>query len=353
MLEIKALKKCYTTGDGQVVALDGVSLAISANEFAVILGPSGSGKSTLLHVVAGLLPADGGEVIIRDNVATHAPVSERRVAMVLQNLGLYPHKTVMQNVEYPMLVAKAKGDERKRCALDLLRLLKISDLADRKPRTLSGGQLQRVALARALAKKADLFLLDEPFSDLDAQIRYELRNELKLLHVSRGLTTVLVTHDQEDAMALADRIALMHKGKIIEVGSPRRLYEQPRTVFAATFMGRPPMTVFRVSLAGRCPYFDGSRLPIDIADTTIPSIEGDVLLGLRPEDISVVMRAGEWCVELIQAAGGFCYVHLKWARLRMVCRSDSQTELRIGDRVALKVMANAHFFDPQTEERIK
>ena len=253
-VEVRGLSKHFRGGD--VRAIDGVDLATGEGEYLVLLGPSGCGKTTLLRTIAGLEEPTEGEILIGGNVVNGLAPRARKIAMVFQSYALYPHKTVAQNITFPLKAAGMASDERDRRAAWAAELLEITDLLDRKPRQLSGGERQRVALARALVREPDVFLLDEPLSNLDAKLRATARDELKGFQQRIGTTTIYVTHDQTEAMGLGDRIAVMYRGRVRQVGAPREVYLRPADTFVATFLGSPPM-----NLVAR----------------------GDELLGFRPE----------------------------------------------------------------------
>jgi ABC-type sugar transport system ATPase subunit len=253
-VEVRGLKKHFHGGD--VHAVDGVDIGTGEGEYLVLLGPSGCGKTTLLRTIAGLEEPSEGEVLIGGNVVNGLPPRARQVAMVFQSYALYPHKTVLQNIIFPLKAEKMAKEERERRAGWAAELLGIDKLLTRKPRHLSGGERQRVALARALVREPSVFLLDEPLSNLDAKLRAVARDELKQFQDRVGTTTIYVTHDQAEAMGLGDRIAVMYQGKVRQVGPPREAYLDPADTFVATFLGSPPMNLI-------------SR--------------GDHLLGFRPE----------------------------------------------------------------------
>jgi multiple sugar transport system ATP-binding protein len=240
-VEVRGLKKHYRGGD--IPAVDGVDIRTSEGEYLVLLGPSGCGKTTLLRTIAGLEEATEGEVLIGGNVVNGLPPRARQVAMVFQSYALYPHKTVEDNITFPLKAQRISKEERARSARWAADLLGIEHLLDRKPRHLSGGERQRVALARALVREPSVFLLDEPLSNLDAKLRTAARDELKQFQRRVGTTTIYVTHDQVEAMGLGDRIAVMYAGKVRQVGRPREVYEDPEDTFVATFLGSPPMNL--------------------------------------------------------------------------------------------------------------
>jgi multiple sugar transport system ATP-binding protein len=240
-VEVRGLKKRYHGGD--VAAVDGVDIQTREGEYLVLLGPSGCGKTTLLRTIAGLEEATEGEVLIGGNVVNGLPPRARQVAMVFQSYALYPHKTVLQNIGFPLKAEKMDREKREERAEWAAGLLGIEDLLARKPRQLSGGERQRVALARALVREPSVFLLDEPLSNLDAKLRASARDELKQFQERVGTTTIYVTHDQAEAMGLGDRIAVMYEGRLRQIGPPREVYEDPADTFVATFLGSPPMNL--------------------------------------------------------------------------------------------------------------
>jgi multiple sugar transport system ATP-binding protein len=238
---VKGLKKHYRHGG--VHAVDGVDIETGAGEYLVLLGPSGCGKTTLLRTIAGLEEATEGEVLIGGNVVNGLPPRARHVAMVFQSYALYPHKSVLDNIVFPLKAEDMGKAERRKKAEWAAGLLGIDRLLDRKPRHLSGGERQRVALARALVREPSVFLLDEPLSNLDAKLRAIARDELKQFQERIGTTTIYVTHDQAEAMGLGDRIAVMYEGRVRQLGPPREVYEDPSDTFVATFLGSPPMNL--------------------------------------------------------------------------------------------------------------
>jgi multiple sugar transport system ATP-binding protein len=256
IVEVRGLTKHFD--HGRVRAIDGIDLATAEGEYLVLLGPSGCGKTTLLRTIAGLEEPTEGDVLIGGQVVTGLPPRARKIAMVFQSYALYPHKTVLANIVFPLRAAgvdRARREERARWAAGLLG---IEHLVDRKPRQLSGGERQRVALARALVREPSVFLLDEPLSNLDAKLRASARDELKRFQQEVGATTVYVTHDQSEAMGLGDRIAVMSSGRVRQLGRPVEVYDDPADTFVATFIGSPPMNL-------------------------VP--RGEVLLGFRPEHL--------------------------------------------------------------------
>ncbi len=241
VVEVRGLKKHFEGGD--VHAVDGVDIATNEGEYVVLLGPSGCGKTTLLRTIAGLEKPTEGEILIGGNVVNGLPPRARGIAMVFQSYALYPHKSVLDNIVFPLKATAMEKSERREKAEWAASLLGIDHLLDRRPRALSGGERQRVALARALVRDPNVFLLDEPLSNLDAKLRASARDELRLFQERVGTTTIYVTHDQVEAMGLGDRIAIMYAGKVRQIGPPKAVYLDPADTFVATFIGSPPMNL--------------------------------------------------------------------------------------------------------------
>lgn len=254
VLETRSLKKYF----GRIRAVDGIDLKLKDGELLAVLGPSGSGKSTLMRMVAGLEEPSSGDILVDGRSVVGVPPGRRNVAMVFQSFALYPHMNVRENIRFPLVARKVPEGQQKEKIDWVTGILDIGDLLDRRPTRLSGGQMQRVALARALVRDPELFVFDEPLSSLDAQIRSQARGELRELHDRTEITTLYVTHDQLEALGLADRVAVIHEGRIHQIGTPRELYENPGDLFVAGFIGDPPMNL------------------LDL---------GDTILGARPEHI--------------------------------------------------------------------
>ncbi|MBO3768814.1 MAG: ABC transporter ATP-binding protein, partial [Candidatus Brockarchaeota archaeon] len=237
--------KNVTKKYGNYIAVNNVSFEVEHKEFAVLLGPSGSGKTTILKLISGLEFPDKGEIWIGDRIVNKLPPKDRDVAMVFQNYALYPHKTVYENLAFPLKIRHVPKDEIDKRVKSIAKLLGIDRLLERKPGQLSGGEQQRVALGRALIREPKVWLLDEPLSNLDAKLRTYMRAELKKLQRELGITTIYVTHDQVEAMTLADKLIVLNEGVVQQIGSPRELYEKPANVFVATFIGSPPMNIMK------------------------------------------------------------------------------------------------------------
>jgi iron(III) transport system ATP-binding protein len=273
---------------GQTVALDSIDLTINAGELFFLLGPSGCGKSTLLRVVAGLLEPTSGQIFFGERDVTSLPTQKRNAVMCFQSYALWPHMSVRENLRFGLAVRKLSRAEQDNRIGEVLKLVQMSELADRKPNELSGGQQQRVALARALAVRPDCLLLDEPLSNLDAQLRQEMRTEIRRICKSAGFTTIYVTHDQKEALSVADRIAILRAGKLMQVGAPGELYHHPNSSFVAQFIGETNL------LAGRVIARDGSTMKIQTpAGAFLAPASGAtdrVLLSIRPEQLQPVLN---------------------------------------------------------------
>ncbi|MCW2859604.1 MAG: transporter [Actinoallomurus sp.] len=299
-----SLEEVTKVFDGGVTALDGLSLDIEDGEFFALLGPSGCGKTTLLRTIAGLETASSGAVRIGERDVTRLAPGERDVAMVFQDYALFPHMTVADNIAYPLRIKKVGRAERRAKAADTGASLSLAGLMERRPAQLSGGQQQRVALARAMAAQPTVFLLDEPLSNLDARLRLEARTFLKKLQHDLGVTTVFVTHDQAEALALADRIAVMESGRIRQVGTAREVFQRPANVFVAGFIGSTPMNL----LHGECVAGDGEAATawghqVDVAGVRLPVPE-EIVTELNPGDKVIVGVRPEYFAETEDGIGG-------------------------------------------------
>ena len=290
----KVVLKNLTKRFGEVVAVNKLSLKVKDKEFVVLLGPSGSGKTTALRCIAGLETPDEGEIYIGDRLVNDLEPKDRNIAMVFQSYALYPHMTVFENLAFPLECAGFPKEEIRERVRRVAELLKIGDLLERKPRQLSGGQQQRVALGRAIIREPKVFLMDEPLSNLDAKLRVYMRAELKKLQKELGVTTIYVTHDQIEAMTMADRVAILNEGILQQFGSPDHVYARPSNIFVAGFIGSPPTNFFDCTLteegvldAGEFKY----PLPKDLAETIAKTVTSNkVILGIRPQHIKVYRR---------------------------------------------------------------
>jgi multiple sugar transport system ATP-binding protein len=365
---------------GGVVAVDDVSLEIADGEFLVLVGPSGCGKSTLLRMIAGLEQATRGGISIGGRDVTDLAPKDRDVAMVFQSYALYPHMSVRQNLGYGLKVRGIDKVETARRVEEVAGLLGLSALLDRRPGQLSGGQRQRVAMGRAIVREPQAYLLDEPLSNLDAQLRVGMRASLAQLHGRLKVTTVYVTHDQVEAMTLGQRVAVMRSGKIVQIDAPQRLYSEPRDVYVAAFIGSPAMNLVEATVEDGVARFGDFAIPLPAG--TRPA-DGEVILGIRPEDFEDAANAPgrptiEVTVEVLEELGSDSYVFFSVAArpvlppasapdasddprglipaagALLTARVDARTTARVGGRAALGVdPRRLHFFDRDTGLRLE
>jgi len=330
---------------GDTAAIDGIDLQVADGTFCVVVGPSGCGKSTLLRVVAGLEDVDSGTVRIDDRDVTHASPGERDVAFVFQSYALYPHLSVRGNLEFPLRVRGVAADERERRVQEAAELLRIGELLERKPRELSGGQRQRVAIGRAVVRRPRLFLFDEPLSNLDARLRSRMRLELVELHRRLATTSLYVTHDQAEAMTLAEMVVVIDRGRIHQVGAPQEVYERPADRFVADFIGSPSMNFFEGEIrqeSGRAMFAArGLSFPIE---GSLPG--GPATLGVRPEDLLPGSGPFDIQVRLVENLGSEQFVYAQSDAGEVVYRLPDGAEApAAGERVTLAARAGRlHWF---------
>jgi multiple sugar transport system ATP-binding protein len=363
MARVKLNEVVKVFGKDRVV--HGVSLDIPHNEFLVLVGPSGCGKSTTLRMIAGLETVDGGTIEIGDRVVNDVAPKDRDIAMVFQNYALYPHMTVYDNMAFGLKLRgfpKPEIDQRVREAAEILG---IGELLERRPKALSGGQRQRVAMGRAIVRKPQVFLFDEPLSNLDAKLRVQMRTEIKKLHQTVGTTAIYVTHDQVEAMTLADRIVVLNKGRIEQIGTPLDLYEEPSNRFVASFIGSPAMNFIPGRIVAR-----GEGLAFQIAGQAMLGIpadrrerygklkDRDTLLGIRPEHIFEGRTASgtqdaeiEAKVSVIEPMGSETMVFFDVNGTEITARLDAHTECRPGKKVWITFdIHKLHLIDPSTDK---
>ncbi|MBM1171942.1 sn-glycerol-3-phosphate ABC transporter ATP-binding protein UgpC [Microvirga arabica] len=349
MAELKLIdiKKSY----GAATIIHGVDLAIEDGEFVVFVGPSGCGKSTLLRIIAGLEQVSGGEIRIDGQSVTNVPASDRGLAMVFQSYALYPHMSVYKNMAFAlenMSLSRSEIDQRVRRAAQMLQL---TDYLDRKPKALSGGQRQRVAIGRAIVRDPKIFLFDEPLSNLDAELRVATRKELAALHAEIGGTMIYVTHDQVEAMTLADRIVVLRAGRIEQVGTPLEVYNHPANLFVAGFIGSPRMNLLpaRVAASGQVTIGNDTRT-IPLPSTGQTASGASITLGARPEHIDVVDETQAdlfITVNLVEQLGGETYLYGSAPGLpELTVRQDGQVRYDRNQKVGLRLKREAlHLFD--------
>ncbi|MBP1861413.1 ABC transporter ATP-binding protein [Rhizobium herbae] len=351
-LEIQNIRKTY----GAVETLKGIDISLESGEFLVLLGSSGCGKSTLLNIIAGLAEASGGDIRIGGRSILGVHPKDRDIAMVFQSYALYPNLSVHRNIGFGLEMRKVPAAERERAVQETAKLLQIENLLDRKPGQLSGGQRQRVAIGRALVRKPQVFLFDEPLSNLDAKLRMETRTELKRLHQMLGTTIVYVTHDQIEAMTLATRIAVMRNGRIEQLGTPEEVYDHPATLYVAGFVGSPPMNVLDGVVTGEGVQLDGGAviaLPVRLKNVVAAGRR--VKLGVRPEALRLVGETADHRVldveiEVVELTGPELVVTGRVSGQRVTACLPPRTKLTVGMKQAFTFDEDAlHLFDAETE----
>ena len=349
-VEILDVRKSY----GEQAVIHGVSIPIADGEFVALVGPSGCGKSTLLRMIAGLEEITGGNIKIGDKVVNGLPPKDRDIAMVFQNYALYPHKTVAENMGFALKLRKtpkAEIDQRVKRAAEILDLMPY---LYRYPRQLSGGQRQRVAMGRAIVRAPQVFLFDEPLSNLDAKLRVQMRAEIKELHQRLKTTTVYVTHDQVEAMTMADRIVVLHDGIVEQIGTPLELYDRPNNLFVAGFIGSPAMNMFKGTIRGGAqPHFemaDGTRLPLASAPAGSDGLAA--VYGIRPEHLAL---GGELkpTVTVIEPTGSETQVIAKLAGEKIIGVFRERVNVKPGETIAMSPdLSLVHLFDAKTGRRM-
>jgi sn-glycerol 3-phosphate transport system ATP-binding protein len=349
-LSIRNVFKQYGTGKAAVTVIHGVSAEIADGEFIVIVGPSGCGKSTLLRMVAGLEEISGGEIAIGGRVVNDVEPSARDIAMVFQNYALYPHMSVYDNMAYGLKIARVPRAEIDARVRKAAAILEIGPFLERKPRQLSGGQRQRVAMGRAIVRQPQVFLFDEPLSNLDAKLRAQTRLEIQKLHAELGVTSLFVTHDQVEAMTLAQRMIVMNRGVVEQIGTPESVYQRPESTFVAGFIGSPPMNLMTGQARERSFELGGVSLALP-ADAPRG---GELILGLRPEHIALADTGWPMRVELVEMLGAERLVHGRLGEQGITVRIEgTAVPPARGATVALSVEASqVHWFDPQSQRRL-
>ncbi len=348
---------------GDFVAVNDLDLLIEDHQFTVIVGPSGCGKSTTLRMVAGLEDVTSGEIYINDKLVNHVAPKDRDIAMVFQNYALYPHMNVYDNMAFGLKLRKFPKKEIETRVNEAAEILGIHELLYRKPKALSGGQRQRVAVGRAIVRRPQVFLFDEPLSNLDAKLRVQMRAEISRLHEQLKTTTIYVTHDQVEAMTMGDRIVILKDGLLQQIGSPLDIYEHPANVFVAGFIGSPAMNFFEgvVKTDGDA-VVSGEGISIAVPGKYISTLEKydgkKIIFGIRPEDIYDAQfytektegKTAEAQVEVIEPMGAETYLHLIAGNSRFVARVAPKTQAKVFQNIKL-IFDNQklHFFDPETE----
>ena len=342
-----------TKAYGATQVIHGIDLEVASGEFVVFVGPSGCGKSTLLRMIAGLEDITSGEISIGGNVVNDLPPRSRDIAMVFQDYALYPHKSVFENMAFGLRLRKRPEAEIRTRVGDAANILQITHLLERKPRELSGGQRQRVAMGRAIVRQPQVFLFDEPLSNLDAKLRAQTRLEIQKLHNELHVTSLFVTHDQVEAMTLAERMIVMNAGRMEQIGTPDEVYHRPATTFVAGFIGSPPMNLIRGTV-------DGARMTTSGQTLVLPAPaprNGEVILGVRPEhmELSPAGATGwEMKVEALEMLGAERLVYGQVGGVLFTIRVDAtEKPPKAGDVVSLQAApAHLHWFDAATQQRL-
>lgn len=346
--------RIYTPG--AVPAVNQLELEVADGEFLVLVGPSGCGKSTSLRMLAGLEEINEGAIYIGDRDVTDVAPKDRDIAMVFQNYALYPHMTVAENMGFALKIAGVSKEERAERVLEAAKLLDLEPYLSRKPKALSGGQRQRVAMGRAIVRQPQVFLMDEPLSNLDAKLRVQTRTQIASLQRRLGVTTVYVTHDQVEAMTMGDRVAVLKDGLLQQVASPRELYDTPANVFVAGFIGSPAMNLVQLSIVDGGVQFGDVVLPVDRAILS-KSTSNKVTVGIRPEKFEIADKGLEVHVDLVEELGsdGFLYgtTQLDGAENNLIIRVDAQNHPMAGETIHLRSTAEEiHLFDVETGLRL-
>ncbi len=349
-VEFRDVTRHYPGGrSGDTVALKGLNLTVADGEFLILVGPSGCGKSTALRLLAGLDKPTSGEIRIGGAVVNGLAPGERDIAMVFQNYALYPHMTVYRNLAYGLRQRRTPRAEVQRRVRETAELLQIGELLDRKPGQLSGGQRQRVAMGRALVRQPQAFLLDEPLSNLDAKLRNQVRGDLKRLHRELPVTSIYVTHDQVEAMTLGDRLCVMSKGEVQQIGTTDDIYNRPANTFVAAFMGSPPMNLMPADVRGGVLHVGGAAV------TSVPEPDGPVTVGARPEHLRLERTPADGSVpatvDFVEPLGSHVLVTALVDGTRVIVTAAPGTELAAGARIGLVMPAEqTYFFDTETGE---
>lgn len=334
---------------GNVVGVQDFNLQIEDREFIVLLGPSGCGKTTTMRMIAGLETPSEGDITVDGKRVNEVEPKDRDVAMVFQSYGLYPTMTVRENIRFPLKVRGVPSDQHNRLVERAAEMVELGDLLDRLPKELSGGQRQRVALARAVVRRPTVFLMDEPLSNLDAKLRVSTRAQIKNLQHELAVTTIYVTHDQIEAMTLADRVVVMNKGEIQQIGTPTEIYDNPANVFVASFIGSPAMNLVTGTLT------DGVFEAPNIRVAGIRGQNGPLSIGFRAEDVTVVKREAEITAPVysMELLGDATQVSVRSGEAILSAKAPKDFRIEIGEQVGIELKAeNCHFFDAKTGVRI-
>lgn len=344
-VEIRGLKKEFK----ETVALNEVSLKIKSGEFVTILGPSGCGKSTMLSIIAGLQKQDGGSILFDGKVIDDLKTQDRNIGMVFQSYALYPHKTVFKNIAFPLAMKKVHKSEIKNRVQKIAEILRIEDLLERKPSQLSGGQQQRVAIGRALVKEPSLLLMDEPLSNLDAKLRIETRQEIKKLQKEFGITTIFVTHDQEEALSVSDKVVLMNKGIVQQYDTPMDIYSRPQNLFVAKFIGEIASNELKMSWKDEKWFIEGTDFKLNIIGSEINRSDKYVAM-IRPENLELSGKDDyDICgnIDNIELVGKDKILTIKFFDYKVKVYVSSKTEIDLGQVIYLKIL-RANIFEVES-----
>jgi len=362
-VELRNISKSF----GSEEVLHTINLKVEDKEFVVLVGPSGCGKSTTLRLIAGLEDVTKGEVMINEKVVNLVEPQHRNIAMVFQNYALYPHKNVRENIIFGLKRAKAPKDLINRRLERVSKMLELEEFLDRKPAQLSGGQRQRVAMGRAIARDADVFLFDEPLSNLDAKLRHQMRTEIKRIHREYQTTTIYVTHDQVEAMTLGDKVVLMRDGCIEQQGSPMEIYLRPNNIFVATFIGSPSMNVLEANIFPGFIELEGQKIAfkntLSENGLAIPKEGKKIKLGIRPDfflderfigqEATSLSILRDGYIDIVEPLGFDKEYHVQVGNQLLKARLDLRTTAKEGEKITVCFdMTRVHFFDVETEENL-
>ncbi|OHV80219.1 ABC transporter ATP-binding protein [Rhizobium sp. LCM 4573] len=347
-VQVSNLRKSF----GALDVIQGVSIDITDGEFLILVGPSGCGKSTLLRMIAGLEDISDGRISIGNRIVNALSPKDRNIAMVFQNYALYPQMTVAQNMGFSLEISGAKKAEIQKKVAEAAEVLGLTPLLQRKPSQLSGGQRQRVAMGRAIVRDPDVFLFDEPLSNLDAKLRVQMRAEIKALHQRLGSTIIYVTHDQIEAMTMADRIVVLRGGRVEQIGTPLELYDRPANMFVAGFLGSPSMNFLRGVIEGQSLRLQGGER---LALSAVPSGHtGEVIIGIRPQNVIVNAEEGTAAVvKVIEPTGAETHVLAEIGGIEITCVVNDRVDFEPGQQIPISIASpNLHYFDAASERRL-
>jgi len=352
-VQIESLSKQW----GDVIGVDAINLDIKDGEFVAFLGPSGCGKTTTLLMIAGIYKPTEGFIRFDGRVVNQVAPKDRHIGMVFQSYALYPHMTVYKNISYPLKIQKIPKDEMRKRVQTVADMMGIGHLLERTPGLLSGGQQQRVALGRALVKEPQLLLFDEPLSNLDARLRLSMRSEIKRLQMELGITSIYVTHDQVEAMTMADYIAVMMEGKLQAYAPPDELYDRPRTQFVASFVGNPPMNLFEVEVFRENGDYHARREGLDVLVSAERGEKvvgkGPVVMGIRPEDMTVANEGNPGEIQVVEPLGRDHLVAIQVGDIQFNALTEPKLGLEMGDNINFNIHADkVQFFDLKSQESL-